>query len=209
MHEPINFIPFFFAAVVLAITPGPSNLYIMARTAAGGKPDGFASVLGTAAGGLVHVAISAIGLSALLAASAYAFTMVKILGAAYLIYLGLRTLLQAGAPRDHLALRSSGSKRAFMEGLFTETFNVKVALFFLAFIPQFINPESASAPQFLLLGLVCVVLNMMADFAVVLGTTRLMPLLDNSPRTGRFLNVGAGSILIGLGVYVALAQSKR
>ena len=209
MHEPINFLPFFFAAVVLAITPGPSNLYIMARTAAGGKTDGFASVLGTTAGGLVHVAISAIGLSALLAASASAFAMIKILGAAYLIYLGLRTVLQAGAFRDHLVLRPSGSKRAFIEGLATECFNVKVALFFLAFIPQFINPETASAPQFLLLGLVCVALNMLADFAVVLGTTRLLPLLDNRPRTGRFLNTGAGSILIGLGLYVALEQGRQ
>lgn len=209
MSETINFIPFFIAAVILAFTPGPSILYVMARTVAGGKTDGIASTLGAATGGLVHVTISAIGLSAVLLASAGAFTLIKYLGAAYLVFLGVRTLQQTHFSMRPISVRGSGGRRVFFEGALTEIFNVKTALFFLAFIPQFIDQDAALMPQFLLLGLICVLFNMLADFIVVFGTTRLLPLLENSPRAGRFVNMGAGSMMIGLGIYVALAHSRR
>lgn len=209
MSEPINFIPFIVAAVVLAFTPGPSILYVMARTVTGGKVAGIASTLGAATGGLVHVAISAIGLSAVLFASAQAFTLVKYLGAAYLIYLGVRTLLQAQFSFRSVQVQASGGRRVFVEGALTEIFNVKTALFFLAFIPQFIDPSAALMPQFLLLGLICVLFNMLADFSIVLGTTRLLPFLDSSPRAARYMNTGAGGIMIGLGLFVAFANGRR
>lgn len=209
MSEPINFIPFIVAAVVLAFTPGPSILYVMARTVTGGKVAGIASTLGAATGGLVHVAISAIGLSAVLFASAQAFTLVKYLGAAYLIYLGVRTLLQAQFSFRSVQVQASGGRRVFFEGALTEIFNVKTALFFLAFIPQFIDPSAALMPQFLLLGLICVLFNMLADFSIVLGTTRLLPFLDSSPRAARYMNTGAGGIMIGLGLFVAFANGRR
>lgn len=209
MSEPINFIPFFVAAVVLAFTPGPSILYVMARTVAGGRANGIASTLGAATGGLVHVAISAIGLSAVLFASVEAFTLIKYAGAAYLVYLGVRTLRQSQLSMRAISVQGSGGRRVFFEGALTEIFNVKTALFFLAFIPQFIDQNAALLPQFLLLGLICVLFNTLADLTVVSSTTRLMPLLEHSPRAGRFLNTGAGSMMIGLGVYVALAQVRR
>ncbi len=209
MLEPINFIPFLIAASVLAITPGPSILYVMARTVAGGRTDGVASTLGTAAGGLVHVMISAIGLAAVLAASAEAFTLIKLLGAAYLIYLGFRTIREANVSMMQPRLKASGSRRAFWEGVLTETFNVKVALFFFAFIPQFINHTAATTPQFLLLGLICVGLNMLADLFVVFGTSRLLPLFNQHSRAESVFHYGSGGMLVGLGTYVALAQVRR
>jgi len=209
VSEPINFIPFFLAAVVLAFTPGPSILYVMARTVAGGKADGFASTLGAATGGLAHVAISAVGLSAVLFASAEAFTLIKYLGAAYLVYLGVRTLLQTEFSMRTPRLRATGGRRVFFEGALTEIFNVKTALFFLAFIPQFIDQTATLMPQFLMLGLICVLFNMLADFTVVLGTTRLLPFLDNSPQAARYMNRGAGCIMISLGLFVAFAQGRR
>ena len=209
MLEPINLIPFFFAAVILAFTPGPSILYVMARTVAGGKVDGIASTLGAATGGLVHVAISAIGLSAVLLASAEAFILIKYLGAAYLIYLGVRTWQQAGFAMRSVGSQATGGRRVFLEGAFTEIFNVKTALFFLAFIPQFVDQTTALMPQFLVLGLICVLFNMLADFSVVLGTSRLLPFLHDSPKVARSMNRGAGGIMIGLGIFVACAQGRR
>ncbi len=208
MPEPISLILFIIAAVVLAFSPRPSILYVMARTVAGGRVDGIASTLGAATGGLVHVAISAIGLSALLLASAEAFTLIKYLGAAYLVYLGVRTLQQAKFSMRQLPVQASGGRRVFLEGAFTEIFNVKTALFFLAFIPQFVDQNAALMPQFLLLGLICVLFNMLADFTVVFGTTRLLPFLDNSPRAARNMNRGAGGIMIGLGAFVAFDQAR-
>ena len=209
MPGPINFIPFFIAAAVLAFSPGPSILYVMARTVAGGRVAGVASTLGAATGGLVHVAISAIGLSAVLLASAEAFTLIKYLGAGYLIYLGVRTLQQAQFSVRPVRVQASGGRRVFLEGALTEIFNVKTALFFLAFIPQFVDQAAALMPQFLLLGLICVLFNMLADLTVVFGTTRLLPFLDNSPCATRYMNRGAGGIMIGLGLFVALAQGRR
>lgn len=205
----IEFVPFLLAAVVLAVTPGPSILYVLARTVAGGRVDGLASTFGTAAGGLVHVLISAIGLSAILAASAQAFLLIKSLGVIYLVYLGVRTIRQGGLRLKAPSLQAAGGRRAFSEGLLTEALNVKVALFFMAFIPQFMDHTAAAAPQFVVLGLICVTMNMIADLLVVMSTSRLMPLLSSSPRANQCLSWGSGGMLIGLGAYVALSELKR
>lgn len=205
----LGFGAFLVAAVILALTPGPGILYVMARTLAGGREDGLASALGTAVGGLVHVMVAAAGLSALLASSAEAFLVVKDAGAAYLVLLGLRTL--AGA-RKQAALESLpryGGGRAFAEGVLTEALNVKTALFFLAFIPQFVSHQAAAVPQFVLLGVVCVSLNTTVDLVVVFAAARLLPYLRHSPAPARAMSYGSGALLVGLGSFIALTGSRR
>ena len=197
---------FFVAALVLAITPGPGIMYVMARTLSGGISAGVASVCGTGLGGLVHVVLAALGLSALLAASAQAFVIVKYAGAAYLVFLGVRSLLQARGARQIQAGPVQSLRRTFLEGILTETLNVKTALFFLAFIPQFIDHAQAAAPQFVFFGLFCLAFNTLADFAVVLLAARLSNYFRDSAGPARTLKYGSGAMLLGLGTYVALSD---
>jgi threonine/homoserine/homoserine lactone efflux protein len=146
-----------------------------------------------------------------LATSAEAFLIVKYIGAAYLLYLGVRTIRQGRAANDLVApaVRPFGTKRAFLEGVLTEALNVKTALFFLAFIPQFVDAASAPAPQFIVLGLICVTLNTGADILVVLLAGRLMPRLRRSTHATRVMSYSSGTVLLGLGAYVALADNRR
>jgi threonine/homoserine/homoserine lactone efflux protein len=201
----VEFGVFLGAAVLLAVTPGQGIAYVLARTMAGGRSEGLASALGTAVGGLVHVIAAALGLSALLAESAQAFAIVKYVGAGYLILLGMRTLRSSRDRQRLPELSSAGSRRAFFEGIVVETLNVKTALFFLAFIPQFIDPSASALVQFAVLGSICVALNTAADVAVVFGTAGVRA----SRPIGRLLTVGSGCSLIGLGAYVALAKAER
>lgn len=201
---------FMTAAIILAVTPGPGVLYVMARTLSGGKRDGVASSFGTGVGGFVHVIGAAIGLSAILAASAQAFLVIKYVGAAYLVFLGVRTILAAPTNgTDLAAVQSVGAKRAFLEGVLTEVLNVKTALFFLAFIPQFVNRSLPAAPQIVALGMICVVLNTTVDLIVVALASRLMPVLRSSPKPARMMSYGSGGTMIGLGAYLALSGGKR
>jgi threonine/homoserine/homoserine lactone efflux protein len=211
-HEVIStpqFGLFLAAALILALTPGPGILYVMARTLAGGKPDGIASTLGTGVGGLVHVAVATAGLSALLAASARGFLVVKYIGAAYLVFLGLRSILGARRITGIPSLRTHGARQAFLEGILTEALNVKTALFFLAFIPQFVDHALPVAPQFAVLGLLCVSLNTAVDFLVVLLAARLSGYFRKSARPAQIMSYCSGSVLLGLGAFVALSDSRR
>jgi threonine/homoserine/homoserine lactone efflux protein len=201
-----HFRVFLLAALLLAIAPGPGILYVTARTLAGGKSDGFVSVLGTSVGGLAHVLLATLGLSALLAASAQAFVLVKYLGALYLLYLGVRSLLDARRVVPVPVAARPGLRRTFLQGALTETLNVKTALFFLAFIPQFIDHGFAAAPQFAFYGLICVIFNMMADLVVVLLAARLAGYFRQSAKPARALRYGSGAMLLGLGTYVALSD---
>jgi threonine/homoserine/homoserine lactone efflux protein len=200
---------FLAAALVLALTPGPGIMYVMARTLSGGPSDGMASVLGTAVGGMIHVAVAAVGLSALLAASAKAFLVIKYVGAIYLVFLGVRSILGARRMSNIQSIRPHGARRAFLEGILTEVLNVKTALFFLAFIPQFVNHALPMAPQFALLGVLCVSLNTAVDFLVVLLASRLSEYFRNSTRPAQYMSYGSGSVLVGLGTYVALSDGRR
>ncbi len=132
----MSLISFFIAAVLLAITPGPGIAYVVARTVAGGRSEGLASCLGTGLGGLVHVLAAAVGISLLIAQSALAFNLVKYLGAAYLVYLGLRMLWQKQGFGEVGTVQRQGARKAFYEGITVEALNVKTALFFLAFPPH-------------------------------------------------------------------------
>jgi threonine/homoserine/homoserine lactone efflux protein len=202
------FISFLIAAIVLAITPGPGIAYVVARTAVGGRKEGLASCLGTAVGGMVHVLATAFGLSVLIAQSAIAFSMVKYLGSAYLIYLGIRMLLRKEGAREAEQVTAQGSRRAFAEGILVEAFNVKTALFFLAFLPQFISPSDPPVAQLLTLGSICVALNTAVDIAAVLAASRLIQAQAVRAQRARILHRASGMTMVILAAYLALAQRK-
>ncbi len=207
MLDPHRFLLFFAAALILAITPGPGIFYVLARSLAGGKREGVQSSFGTFAGGLFHVFAAALGISAILAASAVAFHTVKYAGAAYLVWLGIRMIRSRNADMAFQNLQPSQS--AFRQGILTEALNPKTALFFLSFIPQFIAPERGHVFfQFLLLGSISVILNTTADLVVVLLAAPLERKLKNSARFRRNQRVASGLGMIGLGAYVALADSR-
>ncbi len=179
----MSLIAFFIAAIVLAITPGPGIAYVVARTVAGGRSEGLASCVGTGLGGLVHVLAAAAGISLFIAQSAVAFNLVKYLGAAYLVYLGLRMLLKKQNSGEVGQVQRQGARRAFYEGITVEALNVKTALFFLAFLPQFTTTNEPLVPQLILLGCICVGLNTFVDVMAVLGAHRLMQ--SNTARATR------------------------
>ena len=207
MPDPHHFLLFFAAALILAITPGPGIFYVLARSLAGGKREGVQSSFGTFAGGLFHVFAAALGISAILAASAVAFHTVKYAGAAYLVWLGIRMIRSRNADMAFQNLQPS--QGAFRQGILTEALNPKTALFFLSFIPQFIAPERGHVFfQFLLLGAISVILNTTADLVVVLLAAPLERKLKNSARFRRNQRVASGLGMIGLGAYVALADSR-
>ncbi|MFN5130222.1 MAG: LysE family translocator [Burkholderiales bacterium] len=203
----MSFTAFLLAAVVLAITPGPGIAYVVARTIAGGRTEGLASCVGTAIGGLVHVLAAAAGLSLIIAQSATAFSVIKYLGAAYLVYLGIRIL--RSKPQDLAeseALSALGAKRAFRDGMVVEALNVKTAMFFLAFLPQFVNSAELILPQIMLLGSICVLLNTLADVLAVFAADRLLDTgIAHAARARLMLSV-SGITMIGLGVLLALTR---
>jgi len=202
----MSFLAFLFAAIVLAVTPGPGIAYVLARTVAGGRAEGLASCLGTGLGGMLHVIAAALGLSLLLAQSAVAFALVKYLGAAYLVYLGLRLLLSKAQTLAVDRVAASGPRRALTEGIVVEALNVKTALFFLAFLPQFVSPGAALVPQLVLLGSLCVALNTLVDVIAVLAAHRLLASDAARATRGRLLTRLSGLTMLGLGAWLALAR---
>jgi threonine/homoserine/homoserine lactone efflux protein len=207
MVDTHRFLLFFMAALVLAITPGPGIFYVLARSLAGGRREGIESSLGTFVGGLFHVVAAALGISAILAASAVAFHTVKYAGAAYLVFLGVKMIRTRNAELDVAV--SPSSKNAFGQGILTEALNPKTALFFLSFIPQFIASHAGHVfLQFIILGATSVILNTAADLVVVLAAAPLERKLKYSPKFRSRQRVASGVGMIGLGAYVALADAK-
>jgi threonine/homoserine/homoserine lactone efflux protein len=206
-----QFLLFLGAATLLAIAPGPGMLYVLARTLAGGRREGILSSLGTYMGGMVHVVAAATGLSLLLATSALAFSVVKYAGAAYLIYLGVRMVLSARNNADEpvvIAAEAGPRRSPLWQGVTTEVLNPKTALFFLAFIPQFVDHHSAVLWQFLLLGSISVTLNTACDLVVTLLAAPIGTRLRASATLRRRQRTATGLTLIGLGAYVAIADAK-
>jgi threonine/homoserine/homoserine lactone efflux protein len=207
MIDPHKFILFLAAALILAITPGAGIFYVLARTLAGGKREGVESSLGTLVGGLFHVLAAALGVSAILAASAAAFHTVKYAGAAYLVFLGIRMIRSRNEEMPKKTEAPRGG--AFRQGIFTEALNPKTALFFLSFIPQFIASERGHVFwQFVVLGIISVAMNTAADLVVVCLATPLERKLKSSAKLRRGQRVVSGVGMIGLGAYVAFADSK-
>ena len=194
------------AAAVLALTPGPGMAYVVARTVAGGRQEGLASCLGTGLGGMLHVLAAALGLSVLLAQSALAFSIIKYVGAAYLVYLGVRMLMQKTPAGDAAQISAQGARRAFAEGILVEALNVKTALFFLAFLPQFTTPAQPLLQQLVLLGSICVALNTLVDVMAVLGAQKLLKSGLGRSARARLMTRASGVTMIGLGAWLALTR---
>ena len=211
MPDPDQLALYLAAAFVLAVTPGPGIFYVAARTLAGGRAEGVASSFGTGLGGMVHVVAGSLGVSALVLASAELFTGLKLIGALYLVWLGFRTI--RSARRDESkelsgsAAPSLGARRAFREGVLVEALNPKTAAFFLAFIPQFVEPaEGHVALQFALLGFVSVALNTLVDIVVAFAAGGVRQGAAARPALIRRLREASGAAMIALGVGLALAR---
>lgn len=204
MPDLISFLTFLAAATVIAVTPGPGIFYVAARTLAGGRAEGMASSFGTGLGGLVHVVAGALGVSAIVMASAQAFTVMKIAGALYLLWLGYRTIRDARVEMPQA--QASGTAAAFRQGILVEMFNPKTAAFFLAFIPQFIDPAGAVALQFIVLGLIAVVLNTLADVIVTILAAQARDGLSRRQNLMRRLREASGVVIGGLGLTLLFAR---
>jgi threonine/homoserine/homoserine lactone efflux protein len=195
------------AALALIVVPGPAVLYIVAQSIDRGRLAGVVSALGVAVGGLVHVTAATIGLSSLLLSSAEAFTVVKYAGAIYLVALGLHTILRRRPEASETLPRERKLSRRFWQGVVVNVLNPKTALFFLAFLPQFVDPDAGSAAlQIATLGLLFVTLAVLSDslWALVAGTAS-QRLRGNR----RFLAVQryvSGSVFVGLGALTAAAK---
>lgn len=199
MIDPATFMLFLAAAAVLAATPGPGILFVAARTLAGGRGVGFTTSLGLGLGGMVHVIAAAVGVSAIVVASAEAFTLLKIAGALYLVWIGIKTVIEARKGL-HAETGLTPPRRSFREGFLVEALNPKTGVFFLAFIPQFVDPSANVAGQFAIFGAVTVALNTTADLLVVAFAARARNLTTEKPRFIRRLREGSGVIMCGLGI---------
>ena len=204
-----TFVLFGLAALGLLVIPGPAVAYIVTRSIHQGRAAGLMSVLGVATGSLVHVAAAALGLSAVLTSSAVAFDAVKLVGAGYLIWLGIRTL-QAGDPQEvSEGAGTANLARAYAQGVVVNVLNPKTALFFLAFLPQFVDPEAGGpAPQVLVLGVVFVALGIVSDGIYALVASRLGRWLLARPAFARNRRIVTGGVFITLGAAAALTGHR-
>jgi threonine/homoserine/homoserine lactone efflux protein len=206
----LNTLPLFLTAtIVLLLTPGPAVLYIITRSVDQGRRAGLVSVLGIEAGGLFHVAAAALGISAILMTSALAFEVVKYLGAAYLIYLGVQKLRSRVDVEQTEVVQPDSLRRIFSQGVIVNVLNPKTALFFFAFLPQFVDPSRGSvAVQMVMLGILFLLTATITDgmYAVLAGTAGRW--LRGNLRFLRAQKYVAGIVYIGLGVVAALTPSN-
>ena len=205
-----DFLLFAFASLVLNITPGNDMLYVATRSASQGVKAGIVSSLGIAGGCIVHLFAAVIGLSAIIANSAVAFNIIKYMGAAYLVYLGIKSFL---SKQNKFSLNDKIEKKPlsklFWQGVFTNVLNPKVALFFLAFLPQFIHPEKGNAPlQILFLGLWFNFSGTIVNIIVAMLFGKLGNWLADKQAFIKWQNKITGSLLVGLGIKVALSSRK-
>ena len=206
MPEVHTLLLFAAASAALIAIPGPSVLYIVARGVDQGRRAGMISMLGIECGGLVHTAAAAVGLSALIASSATAFTVLKYAGAAYLVYLGIRRLRERPVERDERVPRTG--RRLFWEGVLVNALNPKTATFFLAFLPQFVDPSRGSvALQVLVLGCLFVTIAVLFDSVWALAAGGVSARL-RSPRAEALMGKLSGGLCIGLGATAALAEGR-
>jgi threonine/homoserine/homoserine lactone efflux protein len=194
---------FALASIALLLVPGPAVLYVVTQSAEHGRRAGMASVAGIHAGTIVHILAATAGVSALIAASATAFTTVKLAGAAYLIYVGVRRLLERDVPLMS-GVRTGTHRKLFVQGVVVNVLNPKTALFFLAFIPQFVDTSRGAVwSQVLILGLFFMLLGFVSDslYALMAGT-----IAGALRRRRTAFRIGSGVIFIGLGTVAALAK---
>lgn len=203
---------FFGAALALNLSPGPDLIYVISRTVAQGRKVGLASAAGLWTGALVHVIAVALGLSALLMASVAAFTVVKYIGAVYLIYLGIQALRSRGTNFE--LPQNRGSKvspiQAFRQGILVDVLNPKVAIFFMAFLPQFVRPDHGNPSiQLFELGALVILVAIPVESFFVIATSRTTGFFRQNPKTSVWLERMLGTILISLGLRLAFSEHNQ
>jgi RhtB (resistance to homoserine/threonine) family protein len=204
-----NFELFCLSAIVLSVTPGPDTFYILGRTISQGTNSGIASVLGISTGVLIHTIAAAVGLSTILATSALVFKIIKLIGAAYLIYLGI-TLILASKDTHALSknnLSSSSLWKIYRQGVMTNVLNPKVALFFLSFLPQFIDPNHGNVTSFIFLGFTYVFACTVWYLIVAVFSSAIAGTFQKNTLWIRSINKISGSIFIGLGLNLAFSKT--
>ena len=199
---------FVLTGVLLNLTPGQDTLYILGRSVAEGTRSGVASALGIGVGSLVHTAMAALGLSAILSTSASAFMVVKLLGAAYLVYIGVRMLRRANVPRPPTSpVGNAGVVGSFRDGIVTNVLNPKVALFFLALMPQFIAPDSGTkVAAFIVLGLTFVTTGTIWCLVLAVAAGKLRRFFARHPRRWAAVSRASGGLFVLLGLRLAMTR---
>lgn len=204
-----QFTAIFVAALALALIPGPDTLLILGRSMTSGKTIGMATGTGTVLGLLVHTITAALGLSALLMTSSVAFSVVKFLGAAYLIYLGIQALRSKPLDLNQPVAASIQARQAVMQGILSNVFNPKVALFFLSFLPQFVRPEHGHVTlQFLLLGLVVMGVVFLYNMSIALLSGLIRDFLRRKPAFLKWQNRVMAGIFVSLGLKLAITTQE-
>lgn len=201
---------FLAAAIAINISPGPDMVYIISRTIAQGRKVGFASSLGVCSGALVHVFAAGFGLSAILATSIFAFSVVKYVGAAYLVYLGIKALRSKGTTFDVPTEKNGITTpwQAYRQGALVDVLNPKVAIFFMAFLPQFVRPELGhTSIQIIGLGILVILTAVVVEFTIVLIAAQMTNFFRRNQKFSVWLDRVLGSVLIGLAVRLALTKN--
>ena len=198
---------FSLAAIALAIVPGPAVAYIVTQSVDKGRRAGIVSALGIATGGLVHVAAATVGLSALIASSATAFTVVKLVGAAYLIAVGIRRILARDeAEPEVVPAETTPLRRLYGQGVVVNVLNPKTALFFVAFLPQFVDRDRSVVPQVAILGLLFAAIALLSDLGYAVLADALAGRVRRSGRAARVRRFATGGIFVALGITAAAAH---
>jgi threonine/homoserine/homoserine lactone efflux protein len=210
MFDLTYWIIFLTAALAISISPGPDLIYILSRTISYGKKFGFCSSLGVGTGALVHIFLVAFGLAAILEASLLAFTIVKIAGAIYLVFLGVKAILSKGQeliPFADESKKQISAWDAYKQGILVDVLNPKAAIFFMAFLPQFTRPkEGVFAGQIIFLGILVIMIGFLVEGCVILLTHKVAEVLIKKASVTGWVEKIMGSILIGLGISLALSS---
>ncbi len=211
MDSTAYWLMFFAAALAINLSPGPDMIYILSKTVTGGKKNGFAASAGVCTGALVHVFAAALGLSAILATSALAFSIVKYAGAAYLVYLAVQSFrpgMDSFEFSDNSPQKSPWS--TFRQGILIDILNPKVAVFFMAFLPQFIRPGAGStSQQIIILGIMVIAVAVITEFFIVMAASCTTGLLRKNKKYSLIMNRMQGSILMALAFRLALTEQKN
>lgn len=207
----LNKLPLFItAALILLLTPGPAVLYIIARSVDQGRLAGLVSVLSIEVGNFIHVLAATLGLSALVFSTTWGFTVVKWLGAGYLIYLGIRRYVSGAEIESAQAIKGQGLNRVFSQGVLVAVLNPKTALFFLAFLPQFVDPALGSIPvQFFSLGCIFVLMAIFTDGLYSIASSTASNWLKSNQSFWRVEKIIAGSVYILLGLTAAFSSLPK